>query len=57
MSNFDNNPWTPTDRPCPECGQPEASRGWWDDSPENGGACIGEQRTCTNDACEYWEDL
>lgn len=53
------NPWGLTDAFyfCPECGAPVVMRGWWDDSPENGGACIGAQYKCLGeDTCEFWEN-
>lgn len=45
--------WRPDDRPCPRCGKPTEIGDWWDDPPEQGGACIGTLHRCT--ACD-WSD-
>jgi hypothetical protein len=40
---------------CPECGSPAERGNWFDDHPNNGGACIGHKDRCTSDACDYLE--
>lgn len=34
---------------CEDCGTEMNAEGWWDDAPENGGACIGTLYRCPND--------
>lgn len=49
--------WEPSERACPKCGSPTEEGGWWDDHPDNGGACIGTQWRCTREGegCD-WAD-
>ena len=47
--------WRESDMPCPECGSSTLVGDWWDDSPENGGACIGDLRKCTS--CDWFESF
>jgi len=45
--------WQPSERKCFACGADTQERGWWDDAPSNGGACIGTLYQCT--VCD-WSD-
>lgn len=45
--------WLPDDALCPECGAATLIGDWWDDTPENGGACIGTLHKCTR--CDWFE--
>jgi hypothetical protein len=38
--------------PCPKCGSGMWTAGWWDDSADAGGACIGTLYEC-GDCGEY----
>lgn len=48
--------WYPTGRTCPDCGAEVEQRAWWDDPPSMGGAHIGTQYSCVNEACDWWDD-
>lgn len=50
---YNEDDWEPIDRLCPDCGSTVEARGWWDDPPSRGGACIGSQYRCPG--CE-WSD-
>ena len=39
------------DDPCPKCGGPCIIYDWWDDPPEDGGACLEIVRECT--VCDW----
>lgn len=42
----DEDGWIESDRECPQCQKLVWVSGWWDDLPENGGACIGMRLAC-----------
>ena len=44
--------WSESEKICPKCGKLMWQRGWWDDPPELGGACIGWWYEC-GDCKEY----
>jgi len=46
--------WHECDRRCPDCGSPAEEGNWWDDHPDNGGACIGSIWRCTREC--GWAD-
>jgi DNA-directed RNA polymerase subunit RPC12/RpoP len=43
--------WKQTEIVCPDCELLIWQAPWWDDLPENGGACIGTHYRCGN--CGY----
>lgn len=45
--------WQPDDGKCPKCSAPTLIGNWFDDHPDNGGACIGTLHMCTQ--CDYFE--
>lgn len=38
--------WRESGKECSTCGALMWARPWWDDSPEDGGACIGTWYSC-----------
>lgn len=53
---WDPGDWRDIEGVCPICGQETLQQAsWWDDPPEAGGACIGNQRRCTE--CGYWDTM
>jgi hypothetical protein len=44
--DWEDMDWEPSDRICPDCKRRVWEAPWTDDSPENGGACIGTLYEC-----------
>ena len=52
--DWDDDEWSESNLTCPRCQEYRMWRaGWYDGSPEDGGACIGTQYMCGN--CHHYE--